>query len=187
MGLAHPLHRQFFISGKAGGVALPASGLARDLLIQQVLDPQVRSIGLIRLDRDNEPLDAFAVDRSDGPYLLDFGPNGSPQHADFPAIAAALGHRVIHVGADEIVGEPRFATARTLWSYRFETVPPSMRLAIMSYLDDQGPLTLDDLCCAVPGPRDPVSVVMALLCVGDVELTDPLRELGPQTRLRSRA
>ncbi len=187
MRFAQAQCRQFFIASKAQGVPLPASGLARDLLIQQSLDPRTQSIGIVRLTSDDITLDAFSVERPDGFYLLDFSPSGSPQDSGFLRLANSLGHQVLCVSQTEITEEPRFTTARTIWSHRFNTIPAAMRLAILRCLDDQATLTLHDVCSAVPGPSDPVSVVMAMLCTADLELVEVLSELRSNTRIRSRA
>jgi hypothetical protein len=187
MGFAQPQNREFFITAKAQGTALPASGLARDLLIQQSLDPGTRSIGLVRLESDARMREAYLVERPDGCHLLDFAPSGSPHGPDFVELAASLGHSVLAIDQAEVTTEPRFTTARTIWSHRFEQIPTAMAMAISSHLADEGPLTLHQICCAIPGPRNPVGVVLAMLCADQVELVDELSELTSHTRFRSRS
>jgi hypothetical protein len=185
MGFAQPQNREFFISAKARGVALPASGLARDLLIQQSLNPGVLSIGIMRL---GGALDAYIVERPDGRHLLDLAPSGSAHGPDFAKFASALHHHsVLAVDPSEITREPRFSTARTIWSHRFEQIPAPMGMAISRHLADEGPLTLHEICSSINGPRNPVGVVLAMLCADQVELVDELSQLTSHTRFRSRS
>jgi hypothetical protein len=88
-------------------------------------------------------------------------------------------------GAD-ILNEPRFSTARAIWTYRRFSVSPDMRHRLLAALADDGPMSLHHLCTSVPGPLDPFASVLSLACRNEIEI-DLSATLGPSTIVRSRS
>jgi hypothetical protein len=185
---------QTFVSAKAARPIPHAGGLVGDALVQQSLDPSVRAIDFLRPAGPPaaEVGPVITVSRDDGEYYLDVVPARALRTvADQDAFEAAMAARglspLILTGA-EIMVEPRFSTARAVWTYRRLRVPPDMRFRLLAVLEEEdGTTTLDELCRRVPGPLDPFSSVMALACADEVAIDLASQPLGPKTMVRSRA
>jgi hypothetical protein len=169
-------------------------GLVHDALIQNSLAPDVRAIGHVGTatagTREIE-VSAITITRDDGRYHLDIVPARPLRslHDDCLVNQALceIGLMAIEVTAAEIMSEPRFSSARAVWTYRRCAVSLEMRLKIQAALAEEGPLSLHHLCSLVQGPQDPFSCVLSLACADVVEIDLLPAPIGPRTVIRSRA
>jgi hypothetical protein len=164
------------------------AAVLHDHLIQQTLDRAVSAIDYI----DATVAGPIGIDvrhivvyRADRGFLQNVG---TAREADASShmqrIAAAHGMQIETVAARDIVAEPRFTAARSVWAQRHVRVDLGMRIAIGRELAADGPLLLDEVCVRVPGPRDPVAAIASLACEGVVHL-DLSGGFGPHTIVRS--
>ncbi|UGV26992.1 hypothetical protein E0H22_15625 [Rhodopseudomonas boonkerdii] len=191
MAYASPRQREFFIGAKTHGQAVPVEGVVRDALILLSLDPDVLDIGhmnSVEVDGHRHWIDAITVTRQGGGVRL-FGLANRNDDPPLKRIASLCGMDIEIVEVGQVTAEPRLASAREIWSQRHIQMPCSMRRAIARALFDDGPLTLHQLCSYVPGPREPESAVMSMLCSGEIELAralQPSDTFGGATLIRSR-
>jgi hypothetical protein len=176
-------------------VGIPHNGgLVHDALIQNTLAPEVRAIGYVgTATAGSREIDvaAITITRDDGRLRLDIVPARTLRSiVDDHLVRQALcdlGLMSIEVTAADIMKEPRFSSARAVWTYRRCAVSIEMRFKIQAALAEEGPLSLHQLCTIVQGPQDPFSSVLSLVCADAVEI-DLLHEpIGPSTIVRSRS
>jgi hypothetical protein len=167
-------------------------GLVHDFLVQLSLDPDVDGIEFldrVEVGAQSLRLGAITIETGKHRFLIDFEPTRTARSTDEHLLVQraieALGLFTIVVTGAQIKKEPRFSTARAVWSHRRILVPAPMKLALVGVLTD-GPSSLHELCLRVPGPIDPIGAVCALACDGtlDIDLTEGLR---PETIVRCRA
>ena len=166
-----------FVSVKTRRPIPNGGGLVGDALVQATLDPCVVGIDVFDPSARTEASVASGTIvflRRDGLHYLDIA-SVEPLRslADHDAFLAVMKDRriarLIRTG-DDIMREPLFTACRMVWSRRHVSVGLEMRLRLMATLDEEGPLRLDTLCRMVPGPQDPLAVVMSLACAGEIEL-----------------
>jgi len=167
-------------------------GLIKDLLIQLTLDPRVVRIGYLETavaEGRRVGVHAITVDRVDGRFVIDVEscrpPRSLEQDALFHHAIAELGFRIMTLTGEDIMSEPKFSTARSIWANRRVHVGSQMCMALAQALED-GPITLGELCTMVSGPQEPVAAVMSLVCACYLEI-DPAEWSGRATIVRSRA
>jgi hypothetical protein len=196
MRRAEQLHRQrsIFNSAKTSAGIPHAGGLVHDALVQNSLAPDVRAIGYIgTAPAGTREIDvsAITVTRDDGRYHLDIVPARPLRSLRDDCLVnqalCDLGLMAIEVTAAEIMSEPRFSSARAVWTYRRCAVSLNMRTKIEAALAEEGPLSLHHLCTLVAGPQDPFSCVLSLACADVVEIDLLSEPIGPGTIIRSRA
>lgn len=183
-----------FTSSKCVRPIPQRGGLVQDLLIQLSLDPSVSAIDFVTtvLTKDGVvDVDAIVIRRDGEDYAIDFEPSGplrtAEQHDQARRAITLIGYRGLLVAGADVMREPRFSTARAVWSHRRIAVPLAMRLAIGRALEEAGSsLSLHELCSSVTGPIDPVGAVCALACGGELEI-DLTDGLTPTTIVRSRS
>jgi hypothetical protein len=186
--------RSIFLSAKTPAGVLHPGGLVHDALVQSTLSPDVLEIGFVHTatagTREIE-VSAITITRDDGCYHLDIVPTRPLRsiHDDCLANQALcdLGLMAIEVTAAEIMSEPRFSSARAVWTYRRCAVSLEMRMKIKTALAEEGPLSLHHLCTLVQGPQDPFSCVLSLACADALEIDLLAEPIGPRTIIRSRA
>jgi hypothetical protein len=183
-----------FQSAKTG-VGIPhLGGLVLDALVQNTLAPEVRAIGYIGTatagTREIE-LAAITITRDDGRYHLDIVSARPLRSNEDDRLAnqalCDLGLMSIEVTAADIIKEPRFSSARAVWTYRRCAVWLEMRFKIQTALAEEGPLSLHHLCTLVQGPQDPFACVLSLVCADELEIDLLPGPIGPSTIVRSRS
>lgn len=136
-------------------------------------------------------MSAITVTRDDGRYHLDIVPTRPLRSLDDDCLVnqalCDLGLMAIEVTAAEIMSEPRFSSARAVWSYRRCAVSLDMRMKIKTVLAEEGPLSLHHLCTLVQGPQDPFSSVLSLVCADALEIDLFPEPIGPSTVVRNRS
>jgi hypothetical protein len=182
-----------FVSAKTSRPIPHAVGLVADALLQASLNPEIIEISFLGTTGSAvRPivLDVVTLLTRNGWRYLDIEvarPLRSLREAD--AFEQELRERGLApytlTGAD-IVKEPRFTTARAVWTYRRCAVSSDMRVRLLAALADDGPMSLHQLCTLVPGPLDPFAAVLSLACSNELEI-DLSGPLGPTTILRSRS
>lgn len=154
--IRHRRHPNIVNSPKTS-TAIPApTPVHRDLLIQAVLDPHVRSIEFVhRIVHRGRAVDARSVvlHRDDGRYLIDLvgtRPQRKPEEEE--ALELGLLEKGIQrreIDPQDIRREPRFGNAREIWKHR-DFLPPSRdRERIMDALYSRGPQPISELEDAV--------------------------------------
>jgi hypothetical protein len=98
-----------------------------------------------------------------------------------------LGLMSLEVTAADIMSEPRFSSARAVWTYRRYATSLEMRFKILAALGEEGPLSLHHLCSLVQGPQDPFSCVLSLVCADALEIDLFHEPIGPSTIVRRRS
>jgi hypothetical protein len=188
------LHDETFISAKTLEPVPHAGGIVTDALVQQSLDPQVLRLSF--LSKAGPPaaeieLGVVTVLRSDGRFHLDIVPArpllSSARYDRVQVVLDALGLKPLTLTAAEIMKEPRFSSARTVWRHRRFRSSVGMRLRLLAALFEEGPISIDLLCRMVPGPEDPFASILAMACSDEVELDLVSGPLGPATMVRHRA
>jgi hypothetical protein len=188
------LHRSdLFLSAKTT-TAIPARcALVRDALVQQTLDPAVRTIEYIasaRVHQAQVELGAIVIVRDDGRFLLDVVGARRIRDVEDEGLAliaqAELGLTTLLLTTEEIRREPRFANARLVWAHRLHPVGISIRMKVLTLLADQGPMAFGRLLLEIRADRDPTSAVLAMACSGLILLDIVSRPLGPATIARCR-
>jgi hypothetical protein len=183
-----------FISSKTS-TAIPARhSIVRCALVQASLDPQVRSLDFIAsatVEAAPVALKAIVVVRDDGRFYLDIVEARPVRDVETEGLALIaldrLGLIPLTLTAADIRREPRFANAKTVWEYRGHPVGISMRMKILSALQEDGPMQLSCLLSRIRATRDPAPAVMALACSDLIELDLVSQPLGPLTIARSRS
>jgi hypothetical protein len=169
-------------------------GLVHDALVQNTLAPEVRAIGYVGTATAGSRevnVTAITITRDDGSYHLDIVP-ARPLRSivDDHLARQALSELClmsIEVTAADIMSEPRFSSARAVWTYRRYAVSLEMRFKILAALGEEGPLSLHQLCTLLQGPQDPFSSILALVCADALEIDLLLEPIGPSTIVRSRS
>jgi hypothetical protein len=182
-----------FISAKTS-TAIPArNALVRDALIQFSLDPQVRAIEFIpttAVDATQVALKAIIIVRDDGRFYLDVVEARPVRDVETEGLALIALDRLdlkpITLTSADIKREPRFANARAVWAYRLHPVGISMRMKVLTLLQEDGPLPLGCLLKRINASRDPAPAVLAMACSDLIELDLLSQPLGPLTIARSR-
>jgi hypothetical protein len=169
-------------------------GLVHDSLVQNTLAPEVRAIGYIgTATAGPREIDvaAITITRDDGRYHLDISPARPLRSIEDDRLAnqaiCNLGLISLEVTAADIMKEPRFSSARAVWTYRRCAVSLEMRFKILAALAEEGPLSLHHLCTLVQGPQDPFSCVLSLVCADAIEIDLLPEPIGPSTIVRSRS
>jgi hypothetical protein len=177
----------------AVGIPHPG-GLVHDALIQNTLAPAVRAIGYIGTATAGSreiAVAAITITRDDGRYHLDIAPARTLRSIEDDRLASQalyeLGYMSMEVPASDIMSEPRFSSARAVWTYRRCFVSLEMRFKIQSVLADEGPLSLHHLCSLVQGPQDPFACVLSLVCADALEIDLFHEPIGPSTIVRCRS
>lgn len=185
--------QEVFDAAKTTCVVPHAGGLLHDALVQCSLDPAVFEISFLREagpPSAEVELNVVTVLRRDGPFYLDIVPamplRSPAEHDRFGFAVAALGLKPLTMSGRDILQEPRFSSARAVWSQRRFNVRTDMRLRLLSALADEAHLTLDSLCRMVPGPEDPLASVLAMACADEVELDLLSGPLGGATKVSAR-
>jgi hypothetical protein len=169
-------------------------GLVHDALVQNTLAPEVRAIGYVGTATAGSRevnVTAITITRDDGSYHLDIVPARPlrsivDDHLARQALCE-LGLVPIEVTAADIMKEPRFSSARAVWTYRRCAVSLEMRFKIQAALAEEGPLSLHHLCTLVQGPQDPFSCVLSLVCADALEIDLLPEPIGPSTIVRNRS
>ncbi|GAB9167409.1 hypothetical protein BDS110ZK4_30240 [Bradyrhizobium diazoefficiens] len=189
-----PSNPDVFVSAKTL-CAIPARhDSLREALVQNSLDPQVRSIGyLASAYAASQPVDlgAVVVSRDDGRYVLDVVPARRIRDLDEEGLVQIalreLGLSALTITADDIRQEPRYANAQLVWSYNGVRVPIGLRMRIIEVLIEDGPMALGRLLSSISADRDPSPAVMALACADLVELDLLSEPIGPRSIVRARS
>jgi hypothetical protein len=153
---------------------VPVRGpLSEDLLVQASLDPSVERIGYcaaLTIEGRAVPIEAPIFHREDGACVVavldEPNPDRDPDADRVAAAIAAHSMRLRAVTPADVMREPLATTARVIWRQRHTPVDLAMRLAFSHAMADVPSLTVDELCRAVPGPRNPVPQLMTLACAG---------------------
>jgi hypothetical protein len=169
-------------------------GIVHDALVQNTLAPEVRAIGYVGTatagTREIE-LAAITITRDDGHYHLDIVPARTLRSIEDDHLASQalfdLGMISLEATAADIMKEPRFSSARAIWTYRRCAVSLEMRFKIQTALAEEGPLSLHHLCTLVQGPQDPFSCVLSLVCADALEIDLLPEPIGPSTIVRNRS
>lgn len=183
-----------FISAKTS-TAIPAPhSIVRCALVQASLDPLVRSLDFIAsttVEATPVALKAIVVVQDDGRFYLDLveaRPVHDVETENLALIALdRLGMAPLTLTAADIRREPRFTNAQAVWEHRAHTVGISMRLKVLTVLEEDGPLALGCLLERIDAGRDPAPAIMAMACSDLIELDLVSRPLGPSTIVRSRS
>jgi len=183
-----------FASHKSGNLAIPVRHpLLRDALVLASLDPTVRSIQYLPTARSANAatdVDAIVVDRGDGRYHLDVieaRPRRSiARHIIVADALSELGLLRWSMSEAEILSEPRWSNARTVWAHADHPVPVGLRLQVLGTLENEGAMTLGDLLSRLRSDRDPAPAVMAMSCLGMIDLDLAAAPIGPATLVRHR-
>lgn len=182
-----------FVSPKASRPIPHAGGIVRDALLQATLDPEILEIGFLgTAGTEAQPVDIQVVTfrTNAGWRYLNIEvarPLRSLGEADaFDRELRARGLAPYTLTGADILKEPRFSTARAIWTYRRFSVLPDMRHRLLAALAEDGPMSLHHLCTLVPGPLDPFASVLSLACRNEVEI-DISTPLSPSTTVRSRS
>ncbi len=183
-----------FISAKTSTPIPAPHSIVRCALVQAALDPLVRSLDFIAsatIEAKPVTLKAIVVIRDDGRFYLDIIETRPVRDVETEGLVLIaldrLGLAPLTLTAAEIRREPRFANARAVWEHRMHPVGLSMRLKVLTLLQDDGPLPLGLLLSRIRATRDPAPVVMAMACSDLIELDLVSRPLGPSTIVRSRS
>ncbi|MCA1436787.1 hypothetical protein I6F33_27970 [Bradyrhizobium sp. BRP20] len=185
-----------FVSAK-GPVPIPARHPAlREALVQQSLDPRVRSIAHVPTAHvSSAPLEPVAIDatvltRDDGRFYLDVVPARQVRELDDEGLVLIALRELeltpLVVTAEDLVREPLCANCRLVWSHHGRFVPVGLRINILQILRDDGPMELVRLVELVRSDHDPSLAVMALACADLIEIDLMSGPLGPSTLVRSR-
>lgn len=183
-----------FSSAKCGRAAIPVRHpLQRDALVLASLDPKVRSIEYLPTAHSanaSTDVDAIVLDRGDSRYHLDVI-EARPRRsiARHIIVADALLEQGLlpwTMSEAEILSEPRWSNARTVWAHAGHLVPVGVRLQVVSVLADEGGMMLGDVLSRLRSERDPAPAVMALACMGLLEIDLVAGPLGPRTMTRLR-
>jgi hypothetical protein len=177
---------------KSGNAAIPfRHPLVRDALVLASLDPAVRSIEYLPTARSanaSTDVDAIVLDRDGGRYYLDVieaRPRRSiAQHIILADALVELGLLPWTMSAAEILSEPRWSNARAVWAHAGHAVPVGTRLQVVGALADEGAMALGDLLGRLRGDRDPAPAVMALACMGLIQIDLVAAPIGPATMVR---
>lgn len=185
---------QTFLAAKTVRPVPHAGGLVHDALVQCCLDAEVLQIDFRRpAESAASGLAAFefiSVLRRDGAYFLDIVParplRSLSDHDRIETMMARLGLRPLTITAGDIMREPRFSAARTVWRHRHFRTTPETRQRIVRALSDEVSLSIDELCTLVPGPQEPMQSVMSMACADLVEIEIKNCPIGLKTKVRSR-
>jgi hypothetical protein len=172
---------------KSGNAAIPIRhALVKNALILSSLDERVYAIEHMPTARSegvSMDVDAIVLTRSDGQRYLDVveaRPNRSIARNLIVASALLdLGIRPLTMDANEIMAEPRWTNASTIWAHANHTVPLGMRLQILGTLTEEGTLPLGDLLRRLRSTSDPASAVMAMACQDSIEIDLVTAPVGP--------
>lgn len=182
-----------FIAAKTS-VPIPiASQRMRDALTILAVDPDVRQLGYVgstsHIGRAVE-LGTVIVFTGDGrAHHLCLGQSmfdrneGEQRLAD--AALRSMNLPPLRMTADDIDRQPRLANARQIWLHRSVPVGTAMRTRVLTSLADEGCSTLGELLRALPGDRDPLPAVMAMVCSGLLALDIHSAPIGPLTKVWS--
>ena len=183
-----------FISSKTS-TAIPARHpLVRDALVQASLDPQVRLLEYVptaTVEATQVALKAIIITRDDGRFHLDVIEARPVREVETEGLALIaldrLGLKAATLTSADIKKEPRFANSRAVWFYRLHPVGISMRMRVLTLLQEDGPMALGCLLKRIQAARDPAPAVMAMACSDLIELDLVSQPLGPSTIARSRS
>jgi hypothetical protein len=173
---------------KSGMLPIPVRHhLLWDALAQAALDPTVHSIEYLPAIQGSTAtkVDAIVLDRDDGRYHLEI-PEARPRQSIARTLIVAqvlldLGLRP-HVQTEgDILREPHYTNARTVWAHADHPVPVGLRLQVLGTLTDDGAMPLGEFLSRLRSDRDPAPSVMALACLNLIELDLTSAPLGPAT------
>lgn len=181
-----------FYSHKCSRPIPHCDGLVKDLLVQLTLNSRVLRIGylgMVSIEGRSIEVGAITIDRIDGQFVVDLEfcrRLRTPDEDDLVRGAIKdLGYRTLTITGADIQREPRFGSARAIWSYRRFTVGLPMRVALARALTE-GSMSLHELCSTVTGPQDPITAILALVCAGDLDI-DLTEWADGETIVRSRS
>jgi hypothetical protein len=181
---------QLFVSAKCA-VAIPIGDmLTRDALIQASLDPAVTKIDYLpsaNVGGQQVRLDAIVLHREGGKYHLKFG-STRPRDFDEEGLVlvafSELGIATLKQSAEEILQDPGFSSARTIWQYSNTEISFHDRATIIAALENHGPLSIRELQKVVHVRRPLTTLVYALACEGSIEIDISERALSGRTVVR---
>jgi hypothetical protein len=183
-----------FVSVKCGGAAIPVRHpLVRDALVQAALDPTIRLIEYLPAVQTAPAamkVDAITIERNDGRYYLDVV-EARPRRSIAQRLMVAralldLGIRALVRTESDIMREPRCTNARSVWEYAGRPIEMGLRLQVLGALENEGAMTLGDLLSCLRSDRDPAPAVMAMSCLGLIDLDLVAAPIGPATLVRHR-
>ena len=197
MQLRHAIasRSQTFLGAKSLRPIPHPGGLVGDALVQLSLDPDVFRLEFRRATQPEASgitrvFGVICVERRDGPHYLDVVParrvRSIRTQAAFDDTMAALGLRPLTLTGEEIMREPRFRSARTVWQHRRFRTNFDTRYRIKRILADVIDMSLDELCSIVSGPQDPLLSVLSMACADLLEIDLESQAIGPATRVRWR-
>jgi hypothetical protein len=183
-----------FVSVKCGGAAIPVRHpLVRDALVQASLDPTIRLIEYLPAVQTAPAamkVDAITIERDDGRYYLDVVEARTRRSiAQRLMVAQALldlGLRALVRTESDIMREPRCTNARHVWEYAGRPIEIGLRLQVLGTLEYEGAMLLGDLLSRLRSDRDPAPAVMAMSCLGLIDLDLVAAPIGPATLVRHR-
>jgi hypothetical protein len=166
-----------FIGFKASRAIPVRNNLTRDFLVQSTLDSGVRRIDYqadLLADERIVPVCGIILERFDGRYavdIVDARPACDSAAEMLQQIASGRNCAgIIEVGAADIRAEPRFSSAREVWSYRTVHVHGDDRLQILEALENEGPVELARLDGLVMTRGEARATIYSMACEGSVEL-----------------
>lgn len=174
-------NRPGFRSFKTAESIVYPSRWHRDLLIQATLDPEIVSIEqAFREKQDSYYFGIFVLVAGIRKLLVGVRDVNDLTSVDFPTDGVA-------VPRSYVLAEPRCSAARAIWSARSTLISPSDRVRILSLLSDRSDgVSLGLLASQLVGcERDPIAVVLALVCAGQAEI-DISNSILPETLVRRR-
>lgn len=148
----------------------------RDLLIQATLDPAITRIEPLPPSQQAEHSLRICVRHADKCLLL-------IATREAPAIGAdELSENMVILPRSSVLAEPRCSVAREIWSARSVSVPTGDRIRILRELEDSavGVPLAKLMDCVRGNVPDPAQVVLALACVGQIEI-EVRSHLTPET------
>jgi len=177
-----------FVSCKCERAIPMHGGLLRYALQQAALEPSVRAIHYRTgpaIECPRVSLDGVVLDRVDGSFLLrvyETRPKRSEEELALLTYALERrGLRLLERDAPDILREPLFSNARTVWTYERYRVSLTDRLRISVVLEEEGPQSIIELEERARPMCDILAAVCALACEDLVRLNLHHAPLGPST------
>ena len=183
-----------FVSVKCADRAIPIRHpLQRDASMQASLDPRVRAIEYIPavdILSGIFSMDAIALVCDGGFFHLDLvearRPCSSTDRGLIERAISELGLLPLTVTETDIGREPRATNAKIVWRHDNRRVDMDLRMQVLSFLCDEGPMRLRELLSCLRAERDPTPGLLALACADLIELDLATEPLGPATMVGPR-
>ncbi|MCG5248100.1 hypothetical protein [Methylorubrum extorquens] len=175
------INRPGFKSFKTAEPIVYPSRWHRDFLIQATLDSEIEAIEHAPGEQqDQYSFSIFVFVGGARRLLVGVRDIGDLTNVNFPVGGTA-------VSRSYVLAEPRCSAARAIWSTRSTLISPSDRVRILSLLMDRAEgVSLGLLASQMTGgDRDPIAVVLALVCAGQAEI-DISSPISPETVVRRR-